>query len=151
MVKSRNTTKRRWFNHLYKVIIILGLTIMIMGILLYHNQHLTVSTYTMVSKEIPARFDGYRIALLSDIHNDTFGQTNQKLVETIENTHADLLAITGDLLASYDTDMDIAIDLVNQLLPIAPVVYVNGNHEARIEAYPLFEQELKNMGGYCIE
>ena len=45
-----------------------------------------------------------RIAVLSDLHNYTFGEDNEDLVDTIRNEKPDLIFMIGDML-NEDEDM----------------------------------------------
>lgn len=90
-------------------------------------------THTSVSSDrLPKAFDGFRIAVVSDLHNARFGKGNQPIIDLIRQDQPDLIAITGDLVDADRTDIDTAIDLVSALTQIAPCYYVTGNHEAAI-------------------
>lgn len=107
---------------------------------LWTNKALEVNTYVISSDRLPGGFDGYRIAQVSDLHNDTFGQNNEKLLTMLAQTNPDMIAITGDLIDSRNTKVEIALDFAREAVKIAPCYYVTGNHEARISEY----EELKN-------
>lgn len=106
------------------------------------NVTVGVTRFTVSSGRIPASFDGFRIALISDVHDARFGENNRRLIELIEKEKPDVIAITGDLVDSNRTDIDAAEDLVRRLNAIAPCYYVTGNHEAYIKEYPVLEQKL---------
>ena len=125
--------------------ILLGFTLVILY-LFYANKHLGLTTYTITNDKIPSSFDGYRIIHLSDIHNDVFGYSNDELVKMVEQSDPDIITITGDLIDSYDTHIDIALDLIERLKMIAPIYYVSGNHEARLSDYASFEASLIQAG-----
>ena len=63
---------------------------------LWANKALEVNTYVISSERLPAEFDGYRIAQISDLHNDTFGKNNEKLLTMLAETEPDIIAITGE-------------------------------------------------------
>lgn len=110
---------------------------------IWGNISVGVTHYTLTSNRLPHSFNGYKIAVVSDLHNAQFGNNNSRLVEKIKNEHPDMIAITGDFVDSNRTDIDIAIRLVSQLTEIAPCYYVTGNHEARIkEQYMELEKGL---------
>lgn len=108
------------------------------GYLWWGNNSLSVSSYTASNPKIPVNFDGYRIVQLSDIHNKDFGG---RLSEKVKSLSPDIIVITGDLIDSRRTDISVAEKLITELMPVAPVYYITGNHESRIEAYP----DLRNM------
>lgn len=98
--------------------------------------NLTVCTtyYTITCDQLPDMFDGFRIAVVSDLHNASFGSENSRITQIIEKERPDMIAITGDLVDSNRTDIDTSVALIHRLMRIAPCYYVTGNHEARIGA-----------------
>ena len=124
-------------------IIILMLLFILVVWTIWGNVTVGVTHYTVTSNRLPHSFDGYKIAVVSDLHNAQFGNNNSQLVEKIKKEHPDIIAITGDLVDSNRTDIEIAIQLVSQLTEIAPCYYVTGNHEAWIkEQYMELEKGL---------
>ena len=106
--------------------------IFILGIVLffrYENHHLVVSCCTYQNDKITAETDGYRIVQISDLHNAKFGQNNEKLIRKIAGLEPDMIAVTGDLVDSNHTDLDVAIHFMESVTQICPVYYVTGNHE----------------------
>jgi predicted MPP superfamily phosphohydrolase len=88
-----------------------------------------------------------KIAHISDFHNAKLKNNNACLVDTIRDAQPDIIAITGDLVDSRHTDVDVSIDLVRELVKIAPCYYVPGNHESRIEnEYNTLKQALTDFG-----
>ena len=101
---------------------------------LYHeNFSLTTTYYTLVDETIPSGFNDFRIVQLSDLHNTGFGVDQRDLLRKIDEANPDIIVITGDLIDSYVTNVDLAMELVEGAIEIAPVYYVEGNHEARLE------------------
>ena len=99
---------------------------------LWGNTALTLTEYPVESARLPASFDGFRIAQVSDLHNAEFGSGNKKLLAMLEDSQPDLMAVTGDRLDSRRPDVDVAVEFLRQAVQIAPVYYVPGNHESRI-------------------
>lgn len=104
------------------------------------NTALELNTYTVSSSRLPEGFDGYLIAHVSDLHNTEIGKDNKKLLDMLLDAEPDIIAITGDLIDSRNTDVKIALQFIREAVKIAPVYYVTGNHEARADEY----DELKN-------
>lgn len=115
------------------------------------NSALMVTEITVLSDKIPSSFSGYRIAQISDLHNDEFGKDNEDLLKLLESTKPDIIVITGDMIDSYNTDINIALSFAKYAEEIAPIYYVNGNHEARIDEYPQLLQGLKELGVTVLE
>ena len=99
------------------------------------NTALELNTYTISSDRLPGAFDGYRIAHVSDLHNAEMGKDNEKLLDMLREAKPDIIAITGDLIDSRNTDIEIALQFVEEAVKIAPCYYVTGNHEARVSEY----------------
>ena len=110
------------------------------------NKALTVNEITVSSLKIPDAFDGLRIVHVSDLHNAEFGKDNETLLSKIKESDPDIILITGDLIDSRRTDLKIGISFASEVRNIAPVYYVSGNHEARIEEYPELEAALTDCG-----
>ena len=62
------------------------------------NTALELNKYTVVSTRLPEAFDGFRIAHVSDLHNDEIGKGNEKLLAMLASADPDIIAITGDLI-----------------------------------------------------
>ena len=119
---------------------------------LWTNKALEVNTYVIHSQRLPAGFAGYRIAQISDLHNDTFGRNNEKLLTMLAQTEPDIIAITGDMIDSRDTNVEIALAFAEEAVKIAPCYYVSGNHESRIpEDYARLKQGLTELGVVVLE
>ena len=99
------------------------------------NTALELNTYTVSSGRLPEAFDGYRIAHISDLHNTEMGKDNDKLLNMLREAKPDIIAITGDLIDSRNTDIEIALQFVEEAVKIDPCYYVTGNHEARVSEY----------------
>lgn len=116
------------------------------------NTALELNTYTISSPELPAAFEGYRIAQVSDLHNAKMGKDNEKLLNTLRSAQPDMIVLTGDLIDSRNTDVETAVAFVRQAVKIAPCYYVTGNHEARIpEAYAQLKTAMEDAGVTVLE
>jgi uncharacterized protein len=95
----------------------------------FQNKHLETTHYTYKAEQLGADLEGYRIVQISDLHNAKFGKNNQKLVDRIRECAPDMIVLTGDLVDSNHTNVDRAIQFVDEIVKICPVYYVTGNHE----------------------
>ena len=99
------------------------------------NTRLVTTEFDLYYANLPDAFDGYRIALLADIHGVEHGKNNERLTEAVRAANPDIIVIAGDLIDRFQTgkpvekQLEIAQTLVSQLVRIAPVYYVTGNHE----------------------
>lgn len=127
--------------------IVLILLAVLGAVTIWENLTLGTTYYTILSDRLPASFDGYTIAQISDLHNAEFGQNNSDLVRILEKESPDIIVITGDLVDSNHTDIDTAMSFVRQAVKIAPCYYVTGNHEAWLGSpYVELEKQLFDAG-----
>lgn len=132
--------KLRWM-------IVLIIVIAILVWMIWGNITVGVTRYSVENERLPAVFDHYKIAVVSDLHNAELGEDNKRLVSAIEKEKPNMIAITGDLVDSGRTDIGVAENLIRQLAMTAPCYYVTGNHEAWIgEQYQKLEKILLNEG-----
>lgn len=113
-----------------RTLILLAITALFLGLLLWGNKALQTSTYTVTSTQLPPEFEGYTIAQVSDLHNTEFGHSNQKLLDQLREANPNIIVLTGDLIDSHKTDTTIALSFARQASAIAPTYYITGNHEA---------------------
>lgn len=106
----------------------------------FQNKHLETTHYTYEAEQLGVDLDGYRIVQISDLHNAKFGKNNQKLVDRIRECAPDMIVLTGDLVDSNHTNVDRAVQFVDEIVKICPVYYVTGNHE-----YWLDTSEYENL------
>ena len=115
------------------------------------NTALELNTYTVSSGRLPEAFDGYRIAHISDLHNTEMGKDNDKLLNMLREAKPDIIAITGDLIDSRNTDIDIALQITKAAMEIAPCYYVTGNHEARVSEFDKLKEGMIELGVAVLE
>jgi len=127
------TKKIGCFGWIFIFLLILAVTVLI--ILVDSNTRLVTTEHVLIYDGLPGEFDGFRVVLLADLHGAEHGSNNERLVGRIEEANPDIIAIAGDLIDRYqpgntvERQIEIAQILVQQLVRIAPVYYVTGNHE----------------------
>lgn len=97
--------------------------------LLWGNLTVKLTTITVSDADLPDAFAGFKIAQISDLHNAEFGKDNHVLIDMLKNQAPDIIVITGDMVDSEHTDVDVAANFARQAVKIAPCYYVTGNHE----------------------
>ena len=131
---------------------IVAILILLIIWIAYGNTDLEIHKYNVKSEDIPSEFDNFRIVQISDLHNAEFGENNEKLLLMLKQADADIIAITGDMIDSRNTDVDVAISFAQKAINIAPVYYVNGNHESRVSGeYEKLKQGLTDAGVTILE
>ena len=114
----------------------------IWGNLSIETNHLTVT-----SKDLPEAFDNFSIAHISDLHNAEYGKNNEKLIDILKAESPNIIVITGDLIDSNHTNIEVALSFAQQAVKIAPCYFVTGNHEAWVGSqYEELRTSLENAG-----
>lgn len=95
--------------------------------------HIRVNQIEVRSAQIPAGFDGFRIAQFSDVHLGTmpcFEKELGRLVDRIQEREPDLVVFTGDLVNIRHTELnERAMRILGGLRAPFGVVSVTGNHD----------------------
>ena len=137
-----------------KLVIFSVVTVFLLTLVLWivwGNRALQLNTYSVSSETLPKAFDGYRIAHVSDLHNAEMGENNEQLLALLKEAKPDMIAMTGDLIDSRHTNVDIALQLAEKAMQIAPCYYVTGNHEARVSEYDDLKNGLTELGVTVLE
>lgn len=112
----------------------------------WQNNSIVISDIVIENDSIPKPFEGYRILHISDLHNKEFGTHQDKILAKIKKIKPDLIVVTGDLIDSNKTNIDVAMDLINGAVGVAPVFFVTGNHEAWSGSYNTLKARLEHGG-----
>ncbi|MGW2919898.1 metallophosphoesterase [Streptomyces angustmyceticus] len=90
-----------------------------------------VKRVTVPLAKLPRRAHGFRIAVVSDIHlGPILGRAHtRRVVETINRTNPDLVAIVGDLVDGSVADLAPAAEPLRDLHSRHGAYFVTGNHE----------------------
>ena len=89
---------------------------------------LETTEYSARFDDLPPEFDGFRIAVLSDLHGMSFGEGNSRLIRAVSDAKPDMIAILGDMI-TYPSDLPAFESLLDGIEGIAPIYCINGNHE----------------------
>lgn len=118
-------------------ILILLLIVLVIR-MFFENKILSSTLYTIASEKFPGDFTGKRIILLSDLHNNSFGKNNEKLLEAIHNAKPDVIMIAGDMLVGHPkANNTVALNFVKELGKQYTVFYSKGNHEQKLSLNPI--------------
>lgn len=140
MQKNNFRKKLIWSSILIAAILLILWTV-------WGNTALELNTITVSSENLPETFEGYRIAHVSDLHNAEMGDNNENLIEMLKTAEPDIIALTGDLIDSNNTNVDIALQFAREAVKIARCYYVTGNHEASVNiSFEQLERGLIQLG-----
>ena len=109
--------------------LVAALLIICAALLLLGKYGLSVTRYTLSSDRLPDSFEGFRIVQLSDLHGSEFGADNKRLVRAVADESPDIIVMTGDFIGKNQNYLPGLKILVDQLVAIAPVYFVSGNHD----------------------
>ena len=125
-----------------KNVLILCIIVILLYIISGFYNPLVLTRYDYTSSKVPEGFDGYRIVHISDFHCKEFGDRESDLIAMIRNAEPDLILFTGDSIDD-EHSLDNYRDLITGIYDVAPIYYVNGNHEYDSSA-PLAEMKELN-------
>ena len=94
-----------------------------------------ITNYTIESKKIPKKFDGYKILQLSDLHNYSYGKNNEKLLKLINSAKPDIIVLTGDMVNTNSKNYNTFYNLAQNLSKSYPTYYIMGNHELKLSGH----------------
>lgn len=93
--------------------------------------------YTYTSDKVAGEFDGYKIAVISDMHCKEFGKDSCKLIEEIDNLNPDIIITAGDMVSDHGRHFEVVLKLMKLLSSKYPVYYGCGNHEMKLYLNPI--------------
>lgn len=129
------------------LVVLILLTTVVINII-YNNNTLRITEYKIENNLIPENFNNYKILQISDFHNNK--NIKEKLISKIKEEGPDVIMITGDFIDSRKTNEEVSLSLIEEIIDIAPVYFVTGNHEQRINDYPEFEEKLETLGVHVL-
>ena len=132
--------------------ILLVLAAIAAALLLLSKYGLSVTRLSLEFENLPWGFDGFKIVQLSDLHGSEFGQDNARLIEAVEKEEPDIIALTGDFLDEGKAGRELPARgaLVAELIKLAPVYFVSGNHDWASGASSELFETLTAAGVVCL-
>lgn len=118
------------------------------------NPMIGVTNYSFVSEKTPPSLDGYKIAVIADMHSLDYTLAKPEIEKKLREIKPDLIALAGDI---YDINVDTAkgsgLTFFENISGIAPCVYVTGNHESAFSEAEreYIKAECRRIGIICPE
>lgn len=99
-------------------------------------------------RRLDSAFDGFRIAVVSDIHlGPLIGRRHtERLVRMINEAEPDLVAIVGDLVDGTVAELGSAAAPLRDLVAPEGTFFVTGNHEYFVDGTAEWLRELERLG-----
>lgn len=115
-----------------KRIYIILAVVLVVGLLwlLWSNLTVGLTQVTVTEDNLPQAFHGLRVAHVSDLHNSHLWK---QALKQVEKAKPDIICITGDIVDSNRTDVDVALAFAAEAVKLAPCYYITGNHELVLE------------------
>ena len=93
-----------------------------------------ISNYTIVTTEYDYTINdtpSVKVLFISDLHGRMFGINNKALIKKISAQNPDIICLGGDFIDEDNTsdDNEELLELINELVKIAPTYYSYGNHD----------------------
>lgn len=108
--------------------IIISCLALLIWVLVWINYGFKISRHTIKYDNLPKEFDGFRIALISDLHNATFGKNNRRLLTALKAIAPDIVALGGDM-HTFNCDDEDYFSFLTELSKAIPTYSVEGNHD----------------------
>lgn len=128
------------------VVIMVALVLSFFSIIYLSNNWLRVSENIVNVDNLPDKFREYRIVHLCDLHAVEFGENQENLLSKVRQARPDIIAFTGDLADHSGNDINKLISFMNNLQEIAPVYFVQGNHDYWYKQYSVLITRMKDTG-----
>lgn len=138
---------KSWTAIITKKYILIAMIFLVVVVFLFsQNNFIVVNNMKLDFKDLPRGFDGFKIVQISDLHNKMFGSNQKRLVAKIKRAQPDVIFITGDMVDSRNYDANPALILIDEIIDIAPVYYVTGNHEFKLVEFSFLMKEIEKRG-----
>ena len=102
------------------------------------NNIIDITQYNIKSNDCGS----LKIVQLSDLHSKPFG----KVLKKTQELNPDIICITGDYINDHCKNKEKMLNFGKELVKIAKVYYITGNHERRLENFESIMQELSDIG-----
>lgn len=112
------------------ILLVVAVTAFIVWFCYDQNNRIVTTKYSVGSKSL-----GIKILQLSDLHSKQFGKGNKKLLKKVKEEKPDIIVFTGDLINDKGKNIKKTLCFVTELSEIAPLYYVPGNHEHRLDFF----------------
>jgi predicted MPP superfamily phosphohydrolase len=130
-----------------KKLLIYIVVLMCGGLFLYYqNNFIKVTNINLELDRLPQGIDGLKIVQISDLHSKMFGKNQYRLVSKIKKAKPEIIVITGDMVDSKNYRELPALMLIDEIIGIAPIYYVTGNHEFWSGRFSSLEKKLQERG-----
>ena len=97
--------------------------------------------YEIESKNLPESFNFFRIAHLSDLHDEA----PDEILDILNRHSPDIICFTGDAVDGNKSHIDKMAEYLEKLSKIAPLYFVSGNHDKKSPEFLSLIENDKNI------
>ena len=131
--------------------ILLCVILIAIVIIFYLLGKVDITKYTISNEKIPEKFNNFKIVQLSDFHSSGYKDTTEIIISKIKGLKPDIIVMTGDMISWEVENIGELEKLITSLADVAPMYYVNGNHEElaeilKAEEYGAFLSSIEQLG-----
>ena len=129
-----------------------AIILLIFVVVIIEQKILIVSKYIVQSKKISEDFDNTSFVVLADLHNQSIGNNNKRLINKINLIAPDFILLAGDMITKENSCIpSVAYQLIEELSKSYTIYYAYGNHEQAVEGqsnstWVEYKKNLINMG-----
>lgn len=105
----------------------------------FQNNTIDITEHIITSKNI---HDSIKLVQLSDLHSKPF----KKVLKRLDEISPDIIAVTGDFINDKGKKRGKMLEYAKELCKRAPVFYITGNHERRLDDFEALMKELSAAG-----
>ena len=95
-------------------------------------ENVTVTKYTYTDPDLPNSFDGYKILVISDLHDAPF---SGQIIDLIRKNKPDVIVMTGDMSQLPAGSVQESAKIGKAVGKEIPIYAVSGNHERQGDYY----------------
>ncbi|MBQ5981738.1 MAG: metallophosphoesterase [Prevotella sp.] len=125
-------TRKNWGNLVGFFLALFSIYVLIYGSTIGIRQ-LKITKMELAFKDLPAAFDGYRIAVFSDLHAGSFNDSKKEILErdidSINAQNADAILFLGDIQNIKPSELYPIQDILMKLKAKDGIFSVLGNHD----------------------
>lgn len=107
------------------------------------NNRPDITDYNLQAPEVPA----CTVVQLSDLHS----KPSKRILKETAAQKPDIICITGDFINDKNRRRRQMLAYGKALTQLAPVVYIPGNHERRLEDFDRLMQQLADIGFHVLQ
>lgn len=120
---------------------------------LINRYNIDVNRVDVEIEGLPAAFDGYTIAQISDLHVGTYGYDTTYVAEVVDEVNSlspNMIAFTGDIVNRISSELEPFVGTLSQLKAPDGVYSILGNHDyGDYYNWPSDAQKQANLENLC--